>query len=258
MLTRALVLSLRAAAAAAPPALRLAVDPTATSCTHHAPVAPVGSLCSVEAAQAAVVAALRRQPPLPEGQIVVTLAAHTYYAPLSFAEQHSGTPRNPVVWLGHGARVVGGRELSRRSFRPVEPSDPVMRRLSPNTSVVVADLANLNLSQADVGALHEHNRIVGLRATVATPSLLGRPLVLARWPNADDGWASGSGSGPPAVPHGACLDENACRNFTFGDDAPFAKWAARSGDTQFATDLFMTSFVSDSRGSCPPLRSSLR
>ncbi len=59
MPTRALVLSLHAAAAAAPPALRLAVDPTAPSCTH-ARVAPAGSLCSVAAAQAAVVAALAR------------------------------------------------------------------------------------------------------------------------------------------------------------------------------------------------------
>ena len=203
--------------------------------------------CSIGEAQAAVRGVLLQRKLAP-GPVIVELAPVDYQGPLRFVEADSGTVANPVIWRGlPGARVVGGVTLSTESFQPVQQSDPVFRRLPPNASRLVRwlDLSvATNLTQAEVGNTTPHDRISGMAFAPAAPSLLGVPLVSARWPNT--GWASARGTGPPAIPGGACTDEATCRNLTFSG-APFGEWAARSGGSNALLQgdgLWLTAFLS--------------
>jgi hypothetical protein len=209
--------------------------------------------CSIGEAQTALRGVHQQQQRLPPGPLVVELAPVSYQGPLRFVEADSGTAANPVIWRGQpGARVVGGMALHTDGFQRVRPSDPVFRRLPPNASHLVRwfDLsAATNLTRADIGDTTPHDRIIGMAFAPAAPSQFGVPLVSARWPNF--GWASARGTGPPAIPGGACTDEATCRNLTFSlpGGAPFGEWAARStdGDTEELLQgdgLWLTAFLS--------------
>ncbi|HDP33956.1 MAG TPA: hypothetical protein ENN29_02480, partial [Candidatus Hydrogenedentes bacterium] len=105
---------------------------------------------------------------------------------LEFTAKDSGTPGAPVVWRAYEdetARLLGGRVINR--FEHVEDA-AILARLgeAARDNVLEANLRDLGVD--DFGALH--SRGFGRPTTPAHGELFfgGRPMTLARWPNAGD------------------------------------------------------------------------
>lgn len=167
---------------------------TATADFH---VAPAGSdsnpgtasspFATLERARDAV-RELKRQKGLPDGGVTVWLHGGDYLRTntLELTVQDSGTASAPIVWraaTNEKPRLLGGRVLT--GFRPV--TDPaILNRLeaAARTNVLALDLRALGINE--FGTMK--SRGFG-RSTAASHVELfhaGRPMTLARWPNAPE------------------------------------------------------------------------
>lgn len=130
----------------------------------------------------------KRNGTLPEGGLTVWLRGGDYVRSETFelTAEDSGTAEAPIAWRAYGdeqARLLGGRSVT--GFKPVT-DDAVLSRLDApaRQHVVQVDLRALGIE--DFGVLH--SRGFG-RPTVAAHGEFfygGRPMTLARWPNAGD------------------------------------------------------------------------
>jgi len=128
---------------------------------------------------------MKRNGSLPKEGLTVWLRGGDYTRANAFelTAEDSGTPEAPVVWQARGderVRLLGGRVI--KGFQPVK-DEAVRIRLDETArgQVVVADLRAQGIS--DYGTLRP--RGFG-RSAVAQGELFfgGRPMTLARWPNA--------------------------------------------------------------------------
>ncbi|MDI1335276.1 MAG: right-handed parallel beta-helix repeat-containing protein [Lacunisphaera sp.] len=143
--------------------------------------APVTLKVPLTEARAAV-AAVKARGPLPEGGVIVEIAAGTYVlsAPLALTAADGGTTTAPIVWrAAPGAQVIvsGGRTLA--DWQPV--TDPAILARLPAASraqVLTADLRAAGIT--DFGKFEQRGS-PGLELFCN-----GRRQQLARYPN--EGW----------------------------------------------------------------------
>jgi hypothetical protein len=155
---------------------------------------------------------------LPAGGIAVVARGGEYPVKECFklGAEDSGTPERPVVyraWPGESPRFSGGARLS--GFQVVR-DQAVLNRLPPEVrgKVWQANLRALGIT--------DYGTVAG-RGTRAELFFNGRPLPLARWPNAGFLKVGELLGDQPAGEHG--LSGNKVGKFTFAEDRP-NRWKA--------------------------------
>lgn len=169
--------------------------------------------------------------------VTVLVAPGVYRLEQTFAltAEDGGTAEVPVVYRGRiqrQARIQGGTALAAAAFHPVA-DEPVLGRLDP--------AARSHVLVCDVSALAPPGGFVAFkpafRGAPEGPWLYadGRPMTLARWPNADagdGGWAGFSkavDSGlPPRDAADAAQGDARPGAFEFDDPRP-ARWNLDDG-----------------------------
>ncbi len=143
---------------------------------------------TLERARAAV-RALKAGGGLPPGGVTVWLRGGLYLRESTFqlGKEDSGAEGRPVVYAslpGESARLAGARKLDLAKFAPVTAASPVWNRLDPAARgrVRVADLPAQGIR--DYGELRVRGFGDSLNAALELFAD-GRPLELARWPDAD-------------------------------------------------------------------------
>lgn len=133
---------------------------------------------------------LRKNRGIPSGGITVWLQGGLYAVnkTLEIGEADSGTKDSPIIYRGcegEQVRIIGGRALKSRDFKPVEDQAVLNRIIDPNahSKVLQCDLKALGIR--DFGQKWP-DKFTGL---LKIPGLYcnGQMMRVARWPN--HGWA---------------------------------------------------------------------
>ncbi|HZP58787.1 MAG TPA: right-handed parallel beta-helix repeat-containing protein [Opitutaceae bacterium] len=133
--------------------------------------------------------ALKQRAGLPDGGVTVWLHEGCYrqWSSLAFDESDSGTAKAPIIYAscpGEHAILSGGAALDAGWFAPVTDKSPAWPRLDPAARGQVLAVKLSEHGITDFGSL----KPVGFGINQPAPLELffgGRPMTLARWPNAD-------------------------------------------------------------------------
>jgi hypothetical protein len=159
--------------------------------------------------------ALKERTGLPEGGVTVWLVGGYYNltGTLEFGSQDSGSASVPVIYAampGKAAFITGARTLDPAWFARVDSTSPVWARLDPAAQGKVYAVNLREHGIADFGSL----KAGGFGRSTAAPLEIfcsGRPMTLARWPNAGQ-------------PLARTVAAQSSTEFTYSDPRP-RRWA---------------------------------
>ena len=106
---------------------------------------------------------------------------------LTLGPSDSGSSDKPVVWRGYPGekvRLVGGVTIAPGAFKPVSASSPIHSRLDPSAQNQVVTISLPSIGVKDYGALSRRGFCHRASAGPLEVFANGKPLTLARWPDA--------------------------------------------------------------------------
>jgi hypothetical protein len=127
---------------------------------------------------------------LPAGGVVVWVRGGLYPRTASFqlGSQDSGKAGWPIAYRGYpgeSARLLGGAKLSGAAFTTVTSADPAYSRLDPSVQGKVMSLDLAAAGVTDFGTLVRRGFCTGEQKSALELFVDGKPMTLARWPDAD-------------------------------------------------------------------------